>query len=70
MLADAVDQLDRALDELYSRIDARDLDGVSALRPRLTQIWANLRTAQQALGSPLVLGLQAERHGGDVITHN
>jgi hypothetical protein len=69
MLGDAVDQLDQALDELYSGIDARDLEGVSALRPRLTQIWVKLKTAQQALASPLVLGLQAERHSGDVITH-
>jgi hypothetical protein len=70
MLDGLTDQLDRVLSELYSHIDARDLDGISALRPRLTQICAGFRTVQQALGSPVVLGLPAERHGGDVIIHN
>ena len=70
MLGNAIDELESAFGEQNAHLDAGDLDGVSALRPRLAQILANLRTAQQALESPPVLGLQAERHGGDRIAHN
>jgi hypothetical protein len=70
MLGDAIDELRKVRDELSAYADAEDLDRFSALRPRLAQILANLWTAQKALDSPPVLGLQAERHGGNVISHN
>ena len=68
MLDDAIGELGKALDELGRRADAGNLDGVSAL----AQAGSDTRESpdgRQALASPPVLGLQAERHGGDTMMH-
>ncbi len=67
MLGDAIDELESALQVQNAYLDVGDLDGASALRPRLAQLLTNLRTAQHALESPPVFGLQAERHQGGAI---
>jgi hypothetical protein len=67
MLGNAIEELESALREQNAHLDAGELEGVSALRPRLAQLLTNLRTAQRALESPPVFGLQAERHQGGAI---